>query len=503
MDRSIGGSHGGRRGRETAHELARYEALFAARTRGMKSSAMREMMALTERPDVISLAGGLPDTSTFAPELYAKLMSQIAATSTGRALQYGPTEGMAVTVDCIVEVMAAEGTSVDPANVIVTTGGQQVIDLVCKALIDPGDVIVAEAPTYPGAIPTFGAYQADVVQIEIDSDGMPIDELEAVLDRLAAEGRRPKFIYTIPNFQNPGGVTMSLPRRRRLIEVARERELLVLEDNPYGLLRYEGEPLPTLYSLDALNGVPPAPSARGGVGDGTASDLVIYLGTFSKILSPGLRLGWAVAPPAVLEKLNLGKQGADLCSSPMTQLFVSAYFAERAADGRPAWIEYVERLRDLYRRRRDVMLESLAEHFGGRASWTRPEGGLFIWATLDGVDTTDLMGRSKGVAFVPGRSAYMDVEGRRGASSMRLNFAGVPDENIREGIRRISAITRPDTGLMGALTGSSAGATPGGTADAETDSDAQTPERDPGLADVVELPRHPEQDSPSRRRQDR
>jgi 2-aminoadipate transaminase len=513
MDRSIGGSHGGRRGRETAHELARYEALFAARTRGMKSSAMREMMALTERPDVISLAGGLPDTSTFAPELYAKLMSQIAATATARALQYGPTEGMAAAVDCVVEVMAAEDTAIDPANVIVTTGGQQVIDLVCKALIDPGDVIVAEAPTYPGAIPTFGAYQADVVQIEIDSDGMPVDELEVVLDRLAAEGRRPKFIYTIPNFQNPGGVTMSLPRRRRLIEVARERELLVLEDNPYGLLRYEGEPLPTLYSLDAQGA-----SATGG-GEGAASDLVIYLGTFSKILSPGLRLGWAVAPPAVLEKLNLGKQGADLCSSPMTQLFVSAYFAERAADGRPAWIEYVERLRDLYRRRRDVMLESLAEHFGGRASWTRPEGGLFIWATLDGIDTTDLMGRSKGVAFVPGRSAYMDVDGRRGANSMRLNFAGVPDENIREGIRRISSIARPDTGLMGALTGSSAGARAGGAAaggaagahsgvDSEgprsgADSRAQRTERDPGLADVVELPRRPEQDSSSRRRQDR
>ena len=528
MDRSIGGSHGGRRGRETAHELARYEALFAARTRGMKSSAMREMMALTERPDVISLAGGLPDTSTFAPELYAKLMSQIAATSTARALQYGPTEGMAATVDCIVEVMAAEGTAIDPANVIVTTGGQQVIDLVCKALIDPGDVIVAEAPTYPGAIPTFGAYQADVVQIEIDSDGMPIDELEAVLDRLTAEGRRPKFIYTIPNFQNPGGVTMSLARRRRLIEVARERELLVLEDNPYGLLRYEGEPLPTLYSLDASVGARGAANAGGpggGGGDGLSSDLVIYLGTFSKILSPGLRLGWAVAPRAVLEKLNLGKQGADLCSSPMTQLFVSAYFAEHAADGRPAWIEYVERLRDLYRRRRDVMLESLAEHFGGRTSWTRPEGGLFIWATLDGVDTTDLMARSKGVAFVPGRSAYMDVDGRRGANSMRLNFAGVPDENIREGIRRISAIARPDTGLMGALTGSSAKATPpggaadagataGGAAEADvgvdseglrsgTDSRAQTTERDPGLADVVELPRRPEQNSPSRRRQDR
>jgi 2-aminoadipate transaminase len=468
-----------RRARPAAHELARYEELFAARTRGMRSSAMRDMMALTERPDVISLAGGLPDTTTFAPELYAKLMAHVAAESTARALQYGPTEGMAVTVDCIVEVMAAEGTSIDPADVIVTTGGQQVIDLVCKTLIDPGDVIVAEAPTYPGAVPTFGAYEANVVQIEMDADGMPIDELETVLDRLSGEGRRPKFIYTIPNFQNPAGVTMSLPRRRRLIEVARERELLILEDNPYGLLRYEGEPLPTLYSLDA-------------------SDLVIYLGTFSKILSPGLRLGWAVAPRPVLEKLNLGKQGADLCSSPMTQLFVAAYFAERDAAGRPAWIDYVERLKNLYRRRRDVMLQALQEHFAGRASWTRPEGGMFIWATLDGVDTTDLIARAEGVAFVPGRSAYMD--GRSGSASMRLNFAGVPDEDIREGIRRISAIMAPDTGVLEALTGSvPAGvATPDDAAEVGADGGKD----DAALADVLELPRRPGQDS-SRRSQDR
>jgi 2-aminoadipate transaminase len=491
MNRSIGGPGGGRRGRETAHELARYEALFAARTRGMKSSAMREMMALTERPDVISLAGGLPDTSTFAPELYAKLMSQVAAESTARALQYGPTEGMAVTVDCIIEVMAAEGTEINPANVIVTTGGQQVIDLVCKALIDPGDVIVAEAPTYPGAVPTFGAYQADVVQIEMDADGMPIDELELVLDRLAGEGRRPKFIYTIPNFQNPGGVTMSLPRRRRLVEVARERELLVLEDNPYGLLRYEGEPLPTLYSLDAL------------LGDGVSSDLVIYLGTFSKILSPGLRLGWSVAPRAVLEKLNLGKQGTDLCSSPMTQLFVSAYFAERGSEShppRPAWIEYVERLRDLYRRRRDVMLQALQEHFSGRGSWTHPEGGLFIWATLDGVDTTDLLARSEGVAFVPGRAAYMD--GINGGSSMRLNFAGVPDDDIREGIRRIGRTLGPDTGLLGTLTRKTSGArradgarttsTTDETSGAGTTGEDEITTPSPELADVLELPRRPD-----------
>jgi 2-aminoadipate transaminase len=484
-----------RRGRPAAHELARYEALFSARTRGMRSSAMREMMALTERPDVISLAGGLPDTSTFEPERYARLMGQVAAESTARALQYGPTEGMAAAVDCIVEVMAQERTVVDPANVIVTTGGQQVIDLVCKALIDPGDVIVAEAPTYPGAVPTFGAYEADVVQIEMDADGMPIDELESVLDRLAGEGRQPKFIYTIPNFQNPGGVTMSLPRRRRLVEVARERELLILEDNPYGLLRYEGTPLPTLYSLDASVG------ASGTGGDGSASDLVIYLGTFSKILSPGLRLGWAVAPRAVLEKLNLGKQGADLCSSPMTQLFVSAYFAERTPADEPAWIEYVERLRDLYRRRRDVMLDSLAEHFGDRASWTTPEGGLFIWATLDGdIDTTDLLARalqSAGVAFVPGRAAYVD--GLSGSSSMRLNFAGTPDSEIREGIRRIGGVIRTQANLFGPTTDSPSQTPPGGAAGTGTDGGVHRTTGTPADTghDTDEDDRHPHVDRPT------
>jgi 2-aminoadipate transaminase len=493
-----------RRTRPAAHELARYEALFASRTSGMKSSAMREMMALTERTDVISLAGGLPDTSTFAPELYAKLMAQVAAESTARALQYGPTEGMAATVGCIVEVMAQEGTLVDASDVIVTTGGQQVIDLVCKTLIDPGDVIVAEAPTYPGAVPTFSAYQADVEQIEIDADGMPIDALEETLDRLQAQGRRPKFIYTIPNFQNPGGVTMSLARRRRLVEVARERELLVLEDNPYGMLRYEGEPLPTLYSLDAESG---GRSTAGG-----AADLVIYLGTFSKIISPGLRLGWAVAPRPVLEKLNLGKQGADLCSSPVTQMFVAAYFREQGSEShppKPAWIEYVQRLRDLYRTRRDVMLEALEEHLGGRASWTKPGGGLFVWATLDGnVDTTDLLARSEGVAFVPGRAAYVD--GRSGSSSMRLNFAGVPEAQIREGVRRIGQAMGGQAGLFGALTGTSArGAGKADSTEPQTGTEQSAAEPAAGetaaatpMADVVQLPRRADE-AAARRRHDR
>jgi 2-aminoadipate transaminase len=362
---------------------------------------------------------------------------------------------MAAVGEAIATVMAAEGMDVDPEDVLVTTGGQQVIDLVCKTLIDPGDVIVAEAPTYPGAVPAFSAYQADVVQIAMDDDGMRIDELEETLDRLdkGPPSRRPKFIYTIPTFQNPAGVTMSLPRRQRLVQVARERELLVLEDNPYGLLRYEGEALPTLRSLDG-------------------GDFVIYLGTFSKILSPGIRLGWTVAPAPVLEKMNLGKQASDLCSSSLSQLFVAAYFAEGH------WQDYIATLRDLYRRRRDTMLDALAEHLPPEAAWTHPAGGLFIWATLpDYIDTTDLLalGLSRNVAFVPGRAAYLDG---RGGSSMRLNFSGVGEDDIREGIRRIGKVVREQVGLYGTLTGAGPGEPP----------DARRPTPDE-LSNVLHLPR--------------
>jgi len=411
-----------------SRDLERYAALFAQRTKVMQSSAMRDLMAITERPDVISLAGGLPDTTTFPPDSFAAIMGRVAAEACAKALQYGPTEGHAAVKDTVVEVMAAEGTAADPDDVLVTTGGQQVIDLVCKTLLDPGDVVVAEAPTYPGAVPAFSAYQADVVQVAIDDDGMRVDLLEETLDRLAREGRTPKFIYTIPNFQNPAGVTMSLPRRRRLVELAAERELLVLEDNPYGLLRYEGEPLPTLRSLDR-------------------DEFVVYLGTFSKVLSPGVRLGWAVAPRPVLDKMNVGKQGVDLCSSSLTQVFVAAYFAE----GR--WPAYLDALRALYRRRRDVMLDALAEHFPPQADWTRPQGGLFLWATLpDEIDTTDLLARAlrSNVAFVPGRAAFLDG---RGGSSLRLNFSGVPDADIREGVRRIGEVVREQVELYGTLTG--------------------------------------------------
>jgi 2-aminoadipate transaminase len=393
----------------------------------MRSSAMRDLMALTERPEVISLAGGLPDTSTFPPDSYAALMGEVAAQSCARALQYGPTEGLAAVKSCIAQVMAAEDMTIDPLEVLVTTGGQQVIDLVCKTLLDPGDIVIAEAPTYPGAVPTFCSYEAEVVQIAMDRDGMRMDLLAETLERLDAEGRSPKFIYTIPNFHNPGGVTMSLERRRELVRIAAEREILILEDNPYGLLRYEGDPLPTLFSLER--------------------EFVIYASTFSKILSPGVRLGWAVAPAPVMAKMTVGKQASDLCSSSISQYFVSAYF-----DSGP-WEDYVRSLIDLYRLRRDVMLDALAENFPREATWTHPQGGLFIWATLpDYIDTTDLLARAleENVAFVPGRAAYLDG---RGGSELRLNFSGVSEDDIREGVRRIGEVVREQVALYGTLTG--------------------------------------------------
>ena len=422
-------------------------------------------MALTERDDVISLAGGLPDTSTFPPDSYASLMRTVAANSCARALQYAPTEGMARLKHCIVDVMRAEGMDADPDEILVTTGGQQVIDLLCKTLIDPGDVIVAEAPTYPGAVPTFCAYQADVVQVTMDRDGMRVDELEATLDELERTGRRPKFIYTVPNFHNPAGVTLSLERRRELVRIAQERELLVLEDNPYGLLRYEGDPLPTLLSLDGGN-------------------YVVYASTFSKILSPGVRLGWTVAPRPVLEKMNIGKQSSDLCSSSLSQYFVAAYF-----EAGP-WHEYVRSLIEIYRRRRDVMLDALAEHYPREAEWTHPEGGLFIWATLpDYIDTTDLLARvlEQRVAFVPGRAAYVDG---RGGSAMRLNFSGVGENDIREGIRRIGEVVREQVALYGTLTGvTPAPAVRAGEAAAESAGpEPRVPEPDSELAKILRLP---------------
>jgi 2-aminoadipate transaminase len=311
---------------------------------------------------------------------------------------------------------------------VVTTGGQQVIDLVVKTLVDPGDVVVAEAPTYPGAVPTFSSYQADVVQIEMDSNGMRIDLLEETLDRLEREGRRPKFIYTVPTFQNPAGVTMSLERRKRLVEIAREREMLILEDNPYGLVRFSGEPLPTLRELDG-------------------GEYVMYLGTFSKILSPGIRMGWLEAPSPILAKANIAKAAADLNSSALSQYLIITYFAQ--AD----WRDYIRTANAIYKSRRDAMLAALERYFPPEATWTKPDGGLFVWATLPPmINTTDLLAKAlaSNVAFVPGQGAFLDGSGQQ---SMRLNFSGVDEARINEGVRRIGEVIAGQLDLWRTMTG--------------------------------------------------
>ncbi len=395
----------------------------------MRSSAMRDMMAITARPEIISLAGGLPDTSTFPVDAFVAEMDRIASGKVPEVLQYGPTEGLQLVREQITEVMLAEQMHVDVADVTVTTGGQQAIDLITKVLIDPGDILICDAPTYPGAIPTFCSYEAEIIQIESDADGMRIDILEQTLAELAERGRKPKFIYSVPTFQNPGGVTLSLERRQQLVAIARRHEILIVEDNPYGLLRYEGEALPTLYALD------------GGA-------YVVYLGTFSKILSAGLRIGWVVAPPPIREKIVLGKGASDLCTSTLTQDFAGEYFKKGN------WQAYVDDLIGIYRNRRDAMVGAMSEYFPHGATWNKPHGGLFIWATMpDVLDTSDMLAKaiSKGVAFVPGTSAYVDG---RGASSMRLNFSGVREDEIIEGIRRIGAVAREQLDLYETMTAS-------------------------------------------------
>jgi 2-aminoadipate transaminase len=359
--------------------------------------------------------------------MFERIYAEIAQSQKALSLQYGPTEGFEALKEDIATVMAAESGRVDTGHILVTTGGQQAIDLVTKTYIDPGDTILAEGPAYAGALTTFASYQARVLHLPLDEQGLVVEELPRVLDLLASGGRRPKFLYVVPNFSNPSGVTLPLERRHRLLEVAREHGLLLVEDNPYGLLRFQGELLPSLFSLD-----------RGGGN-------VLYLGSFSKIISPGIRVGWVVAPPAIYQRLVLGKQAADLCSSPLNQLFVHGFVASGA------WSDYVFGLRTLYRLRRDAMLAALSEEFPAGSSWTVPEGGFFVWATLpEGVNTGDLLAKAidENVAFVRGDAFFMDGQG---ANSMRLSFSAIPEARIQEGVRRLGGVIRDQLELYKAL----------------------------------------------------
>jgi 2-aminoadipate transaminase len=402
-------------------DLDRFDFLYANRVKGMKSAATRDLMATLSRPGIISLAGGFPDTRAFGEEAFREISRQVAADS-AQALQYGPTAGLEAIKDIIVDVMAAEGTRANQEDVFVTTGAQQGLDLVGKVFLDEGDAVLCEGPTYAGALNAFAAYRPRVLHAPMDRAGMIPTAAREALRKARKQGIRVKFIYTVPNFQNPTGVTLAAQRRRELLEIAREYDLIILEDNPYGMLRFEGEALPSIASIEQESG--------GG------TDRVVYLGTFSKIFAPGVRLGWVHAQPGILHKINIGKQGADLCSSNLTQMMIHSYF--KHAD----WRAYVKRLTALYKERRDAMLDALAEFMPNEVHWTHPEGGLFVWATLPSyVDATSMLPRaiSRNVAYVPGEGFFANGAGK---NHMRINFSFVEPQKIRRGIELLSEVVR-------------------------------------------------------------
>jgi 2-aminoadipate transaminase len=402
-------------------DLDRFDFLYSERVKGMKTAATRDLMATLSRPGIISLAGGFPDTRAFGEEVFREILQKVSADS-AQALQYGPTSGLEPVKDIIVEVMAAEGTPARQEDVFVTTGAQQGLDLIAKVFLDEGDAILCEGPTYAGALNAFAAYRPRIAHVPMDRAGViPVAVLE-ILKKAHKQGLHVKFIYTVPNFHNPAGVTLIQERRRELLEIAREFDLVVVEDNPYGMLRFEGEPLPTLAALEQ--------EEEGFV------DRVVYLGTFSKIFAPGVRLGWVHAQPGILHKINVGKQGADLCSSNLSQMMISSYFQNGD------WRSYVKRLTSMYRQRRDAMLDSLAEYMPKEVYWTHPEGGLFVWATLPSyLDATAMLpgAIARNVAYVPGEGFYA---GGAGKNHMRLNFSFVEPERIRRGIELLSEVIR-------------------------------------------------------------
>lgn len=411
-------------------DLDRFDFLYARRVKGMKSSAVRDLMDGSSRPGIISLAGGFPDTRAFGEEALREIFSSISRDS-ALALQYGPTGGIESTKDVIVEVMAEEGIPARQENVFVTTGAQQALDLVGKAFLDEGDMILCEGPTYVGALNAFASYGPQVVHVPMDRSGMIVSKAREILEDARRRGIRPKFIYTVPNFHNPAGVTMSEARRRELLELARKFDLVIVEDNPYGMLRFEGDPLPSLAAIEQ--------EEDGEVGR------VIYLGTFSKIFAPGVRLGWVHAQPGIIHKINVGKQGADLCSSNLSQMIISTYFREGD------WKGYVRRQIEIYRERLRTMLDSLAEYMPKEVHWTHPRGGLFVWVTLPSyLDASAMLPRAVagGVAYVPGEGFYADGSGR---NCMRLNFSFVEPERIRRGIELLSGVIRDRMELKSAL----------------------------------------------------
>ena len=410
-----------------SHQFDPYRDRYAQRAAGMTGSEIRALFSVLSRPEIISLAGGNTDTSIVSHRL-GECVNAVLGRDPKAALGYGGADGIGVLRERLVDLMAEEGVEAEPHQVLVTSGAQQGLEFMAKMFCDPGDLILTEAPTYVGALDAFSSLQANMQTVGTDLDGLIPEALEETISQLASDGRRAKFLYLVPTFQNPSGITLTTPRRERIIEICHRHDLLIVEDNPYAQIRFEGEPVPPLRSL--------------------TDEGIIYLGTLSKVISPGMRTGWILAPEPVRERLELAKGAADLCSSPFTQLVAAEYL------GGPHLVEDLELTRKTYKEKRDAMLDGLEQHFPAGTQTRPPEGGLFLWVTLpDPLDTKAMHARAldAGIAYVSGTAFYPDK--RDGRRSMRLNFSYPSIADIEEGMRRLGAVVHNELDLARSLEG--------------------------------------------------
>ena len=395
---------------------------FSQRVSGAKRSAIRELLKLTEQPDIISFGGGLPAPESFPHKELAEIAHRELMNNYANVLQYGTTEGSRTLRDAFVEWLRPQGIDATRDQLLVTAASQQGLDLLCKVFFDPGDVMFCGLPTYLGAIQAFSLFQIDKIGVLLEDDGMNIDDLEKKIAEAKKAGKRMKGIYVIPDFQNPSGITLSLEKRKRMLEIAKREDMLIFEDNPYGHLRFAGESIPSIYSMDT-------------------EGRVIMLLTFSKILSAGLRLAVMItSQPDFMDALVRTKQATDLCTSKLTQHLAARYMLDYGLEG------HLDEIRPLYREKRNAMINALEKYMPKDEDihWTHPDGGLFIWVWLpDGIDTQEMLTRAieVKVAYVPGASAFVDGTGH---NTMRLAFSVSTCEQIDEGIRRLSKVVKEE-----------------------------------------------------------
>ncbi|WP_437583538.1 PLP-dependent aminotransferase family protein [Paramicrobacterium sp. CJ85] len=400
---------------------------YAARAAGLAASEVRALFAVASRPEVVSLAGGMPYVSALPDDLIRSALDRVMTEQGPTALQYGSGQGVPALREQILDVMALEGINASASDVIVTTGSQHALELFSKLFLDPGDVVISEGPSYVTAMVIFKSYQAEVAHVPMDDDGLQPEALRERIANLKAQGKRIKFLYTIPTFHNPAGVTLAAQRRAEILEIAKENGILVLEDNPYGLLYFDKQPPNALRSLD--------------------EDGVVYLGTFSKTLAPGFRVGWALAPHAIREKLILANEAAILCPSSFSQLVISEYLTQ--AD----WKGQIDTFRGVYKERKEAMISSLKEYLPG-CTWTNPTGGFYVWLTLpEELDSKAMLPRAvkELVAYTPGTAFYGDGGGRQ---NMRISFCYPTPEQIRVGIRRLANVVNGELDLLHTFSGS-------------------------------------------------